>query len=96
MTSKEALENIKIAPSFMGGNPRYWTCSQSSIPFLEDINIIKKDLEILEILKNKTVAIFLIPNCQSAYDYSMKTIGFKSLTDKEFMLIKEWLENNGN
>lgn len=52
-----------------------------------------KDLEVLEILKNKTVAIFLIPNCQSAYDYSMKTIGFKSLTDKEFMLIKEWLEN---
>ena len=48
MTSKEALENVKTAPSFMGGNPRYWTCLQSSIPFLEDINTIKQDLDKLD------------------------------------------------
>ena len=83
MTSKEALEKIS------------WRFPNDP-DFQKYCKIIKKDLEVLEILKNKTVAIFLIPNCQSAYDYSMKTIGFKSLTDKEFMLIKEWLENYGN
>ena len=82
MTSKKALEKIS------------WRFPNDP-DFQKYCEIIKKDLEVLEILKNKTVAIFLIPNCQSAYDYSMKTIGFKSLTDKEFMLIKEWLENYG-
>ena len=53
MTSKEALENIKTAPSFMGGNTRYLTCLQSSIPFLEDINAIKKDLDRLEKLEKE-------------------------------------------
>ena len=51
--SKEALENIKTAPSFMGGNPKYWANLQSSIPFLEDIEIIKKDLDKLEKLKKE-------------------------------------------
>ena len=51
--SLEALENVKTAPSFMGGNPRYWTCLQSSIPFLEDINTIKQDLERKEELEKE-------------------------------------------
>ena len=31
-------------------------------------------------------------NWKNAYDYSMKTVGYEALTDKEFELIKEWLE----
>lgn len=53
MTGKEALENIKTAPSFMGGNPRYWTCLESRIPFLEDIETIQQDLDKLEELEKK-------------------------------------------
>ena len=60
---------------------------------LDRLNIIEKDLEILDIIKRKKVAIFIIPLCKTAYDYSMKTIGFERLTDKEFKLIKEWLNN---
>lgn len=55
MTSKEALEEIKQAPTFMGGNPRYMCSTQSSEPFLEDIKIIEKDLELLENVKSKTL-----------------------------------------
>ena len=60
---------------------------------LDRLEIIEKDLEVLEIIKKKNVAIFLIPCCNTTLDYSMKTIGFEALTDKEFKLLKEWLEN---
>ena len=66
----------------------------TEIPFEKEIDIIEKDLEVLEIIKRKKVAIFVIPLCKNAYDYSMKTSGFERLTDKEFRLIKEWLEND--
>ena len=39
---QEALNNIKTAPSFMGGNVRYTTALESSIPFLEDIAILQE------------------------------------------------------
>lgn len=48
----EILEDIKKAPSFMGGNEKYINCSQSSALFLEDVSIIEKDLETLEQYKN--------------------------------------------
>ena len=51
MNSKKALENIKHAPGFMGGNSRYKSVLESRIPFLEDIEIIKQDLDRLEKLK---------------------------------------------
>ena len=60
---------------------------------LDRLNIIEKDLEVLEIIKKKNVATFLIPCCNNAHEYSLKTIGFEALTDKEFDLLKEWLEN---
>ena len=79
MTSKEALENVKIAPSFMGGNPRYWAYSESSIPFLEDINTIKKDLEVLEILKD----VFNYKSVQQFVDH---------MSREDFFKVQEWLE----
>lgn len=37
-----ALDNVKTAPGFMGGNVRYKTVLESSIPFLEDIAVLQK------------------------------------------------------
>ena len=84
MTSKEALEKLNFE------------CIRSNgidDEYAKELNIVKKDLEVLEIIKKKSVATFLIPSCNTSYDYSMKTIGFEALTDKEFKLIKEWLND---
>ena len=40
----EWLEEIKKAPSFMGGNPKYLYHTKSEIPFMEDIETIKQAL----------------------------------------------------
>lgn len=85
ITSKEALENVKIAPSFMGGNPKYLTCLQSSIPFLEDINIIKKDLEVLEELE-------ILRNYYPPFKDFLKEM-FKNGYNEDLTKIKEWLDN---
>ena len=81
MTSREALKELKENAQEI--------CEWE----LDRLNIIEKDLEVLEIIKKKNVATFLIPCCNNARDYSMKTSGFEALTDKEFKLLKEWLEN---
>ena len=39
---QEALNNVKTAPSFMGGNDRYKYVLQSSIPFMEDIDTLQE------------------------------------------------------
>lgn len=39
---EEALDNVKKAPGFMGGNHKYISYLQSSIPFLEDIAILQE------------------------------------------------------
>ena len=109
MISKEALENVKIAPSFMGGNPRYWAYSESSIPFLEDINTIKKDLDRLEklekaieiILKYKirpSTFVFTIKNYREMYGKDLTLEKAYILLDfcgtqEEYKLLKEVLEN---
>lgn len=86
MTNKEKLRLLYLNGVLHNDDPNF-IMEQTS--YLEDLI---KELEILEIIKNKNVAISIIPICKNAYDYSMKTIGFEGLTDKEFKLIKEWLE----
>ena len=86
MTNKEKLRLLYRNAVLHNDDPNF-IIEQTS--YLDDLI---KDLEIMEIIKNKNVAIFIIPICKNAYDYSMKTIGFEALTDKEFELIKEWLE----
>lgn len=84
MTSKQALEKLNFE------------CIRSNgidDEYSKELKIIEKDLEVLELIKKKNVATFLIPCCNNARDYSMKTSGFEALTDKEFKLLKEWLEN---
>lgn len=71
MTSKEALTNIKNL--FIG----------SPINPTEQFEIIEKDLEVLEILKN--------------YSYSPDNltlfIAIESMNFDELVKVKEWLEN---
>lgn len=105
MKSKEALENVKTAPSFMGGNPRYWTCLESRLPFLDDINIIEQDLDKLEklekaieIMKNTNVNIFEFLESKNVVDYNNLTwsrYDFDSdeLTEEQYNLLKEVLGN---
>lgn len=84
MNSKKALEKLNFE------------CIRSNgidDEYSKELKIVEKDLEVLEIIKKKNVATFLIPCCNNARDYSMKTSGFEALTDKEFKLLKEWLEN---
>lgn len=87
MNSKEALEHIIFVAKL--DKPISSVYYQELIEAKEKI---EKDLEVLELIKKKNVATFLIPCCNNAHDYSMKTIGFEPLTDKEFKLLKEWLE----
>ena len=84
MTSKEALEKLNFE------------CIRSNgidDEYSKELKIVERDLEVLEIVKKKNVATFLIPCCNNVRDYSMKTSGFEALTDKEFKLLKEWLSN---
>ena len=85
MTSKEALKLAIRSSLFAKDNDELREIYEAR-------EKLEKDLEILEIIKRKKVAIFVIPLCKNAYDYSMKTSGFERLTDKEFRLVKEWLE----
>lgn len=100
MKSKEALEQIKYAPEFMGGNDRY----KSGNLFLDDIEIIRKDLEVLEIIKNKEVDIKGIKLSYQGYlegvfgtleialqSYNTNIKKENQLTLEEFKKIKQWL-----
>ena len=83
MTSKEAiLELICEAKSLNRDDGR--------VCFLR--NIIEKDLEILEILKNKNVDVDLIKNIMKDNRKS-ECYPDENLTQEEFNKIKEWLEN---
>ena len=83
MTSKEAiLELICEAKSLNRDDGR--------VCFLR--NIIEKDLEILEILKNKNVDVDLIKNIMKD-NRKIECYPDDNLTQEEFNKIKEWLEN---
>lgn len=51
MTTLELLNEIEKAPAFMGGNERYKSVAGSDILYKQDIEQIRKELKILEILK---------------------------------------------
>ena len=83
MTSKEAiLELICEAKSLNRDDGR--------ICFLR--NIIEKDLEVLEILKNKNVDVDLIKNIMKD-NRKFECYPDDNLTQEEFELVKEWLSN---
>ena len=62
--------------------------------YIELFEDIAKDLEVLEILKEKMPIISLIATTKDVYEYESKVSGFKPLGFLEYKLIKEWLEND--
>ena len=59
---------------------------------LDRLEIIEKDLEVLEILKNKNVDVDLIKNIMKD-NRKFECYPDDNLTQEEFNKIKEWLEN---
>lgn len=53
---------------------------------------IEKDLEVLEIIKEKQVDIFYINVCKNAESYNKYKTSIKKLTNNEFYKIKKTLE----
>lgn len=75
MTSKEALE--KICDKCQDTNKCYKCCDK--------FNLIKKDLEVLEIIRTHKLLNYVIKNKKCATMYH--------LTDEELNTLKEWVEN---
>ena len=80
MTSKEALKELKENAQEI--------CKWE----LDRLEIIGKDLEVLEILKNKNVDVDLIKNIMKD-NRKFECYPDDNLTQEEFELVKEWLEN---
>ena len=58
----------------------------------EELSIIEEDLEVLEILKNKNVDVDLIKNLMKD-NRKFECYPDDNLTQEEFELVKEWIEN---
>ena len=90
MTSKEAL---KIIRSYHDEMIYHSDCAFIEIEniFKQELDIIEKDLEVLEILENKSVDIHLIKDIMKD-DRKFECYPDENLTQEEFNIIKEWLE----
>ena len=88
MTSKEALEDIRDYHNEIVID-NY--CTYTENMFEKELDIIEKDLEVLEILKNKNVDVDLIKNIMKD-DRKFECYPDENLTQEEFNKIKEWLE----
>lgn len=83
MTSKEALDKL---------NYECIRCNGTDDEFSKELNIIKKDLEVLEIIKKWS---FIQENYKDGYGKftqflcNIHTIGM----EEDFKKVKEWLEN---
>lgn len=95
VTIKGALDNLVHCKSIT----RCKECKHKNLCTMErDYNIIKKDLDVLEIIKNKRVNVnTLISSIIGAINpleyYNEEVSSRLKLTQQEFDLLKEWLEN---
>ena len=84
MTSKDALEKL------------YFQCCMSNDiddKWFEELKIIEKDLEVLEILKNYSDYY----TCCDTYGYGESCLNILIHDDiEEYTIIKEWLEDENN
>ena len=95
MNSKEALksmcnhcEKLSIRDGFIGCPYR---CISND--YCEEFETIKKDLEVLEILKNYSDYY----TCCDTYGYGESCLNIVIHDDiKEYTIIKEWLEDENN
>ena len=54
--------------------------------------IIKRDLDVLEIIKNKKVNMIIFMGSDTLEEYNRHPLTFNHLTETEFSLIKEYLD----
>ena len=77
---QEALDRIKTAPGFMGTNEKYRCCTQSSIPFLEDIAVLQELVDketprnVYALGKVDGIMQGACPNCGKPNPYSNFTV----------------------
>ena len=95
MNSKEALKLLETRCRFFAQD------KDELQETYEARETIKKDLEILEIIKTKNVDISLIKNCYgplacAVYNSYIDNEKKDKLTKEEFDLLKEWLGNVKN
>lgn len=90
MTSKEALKRIETAFSFNreGKESVYKAYTNSIYPYYEDFDLVMKDLEVLEILKDK---VYLKEDYDIAW---VKASGLVFKDSDEYKLLKEWSDND--
>lgn len=84
MTSKEALNDLReriTHPEYFGKNE-----------MLNELAIIEKDLEVLELLKSKHVDIAELKEDDNANIYNMSMMKQDRLSEEEFKLLKGWSE----
>ena len=81
MTGLEALERIENEYSI-----------GEAVFYKEDFNQVRKELKALEIIKEKTVDIWLIQNKKTLKQYNSMVDESRQLTQEEFNLLKEVLE----
>lgn len=91
MTTLELLNEIEKAPAFMGGNERYKSVAGSDILYKQDIECIRKELKVLEILKKLPFEICL----NGGGDDWSWFIDLKQsfiISEEDAKTIKEWLK----
>ena len=57
-------------------------------------NMVRKDLDILELLKSKHVDIAELKEDDNILTYNMSMMNQDRLNEEEFELLKEWLKND--
>ena len=94
MTSKEALQIIRDYHNEIIYSIDYVYTDNI---FEQELDVIEKDLKVLEILKNNEILISYIEQSKSYDDYISKCDCFRCLsyiTEKEYTLLKERLGND--
>lgn len=98
MTSKEALYLLMINQKKVRDGFKFINLNtHEKVSIEECYDIVIKDLEVLEILKNNEISISYIEQSTSYDDYISKSDCFRNLSyiaEEEYNKIKEWLEND--
>lgn len=92
MRGLEALKEVRQAPSFMGGNDRYRLYLGSDILFNQDCDVIKKELQTLEIIK-QLCEVYETPKNNYRYLKVGGVVVYTIKSQEEYALLKEVLEN---
>ena len=85
MTSKEALNDLLNMAD-------YCLEEKERKQIKQEYKIILKDLEVLEIIKNKNVDVDVIKNVMKD-NRKFECYPYENITQEEFNIIKDWLES---